>query len=184
MSFPAALIQEYRDLQARARRLVEGLDPADFRRVPPGGGWSMAECVAHLNVAAAHYLPVLSATIEDGRQRGIRTERPAGYGVIGSLFIRFIEPPPRFRSRAPEVFRPVDAGDLQDVVETFLEHQEALVSLLERATGLDPRRLPITSPVSDRIRFRLHAAFAFLAAHERRHLWQAEGVRRRLGTGS
>jgi hypothetical protein len=144
----------------------------------------MAECLAHLNVAASHYLPVLSATIEDGKRRGILASRPGGYGVIASFFIWLIEPPPRFRTRAPEVFRPVSSRDLQDVLETFLDHQEALVTLLGEAAGLDPRRLSIASPVNERIRFRLHAAFAFLAAHERRHLWQAERVRKRLEAGT
>jgi hypothetical protein len=46
-----------------------------------------------------------------------------------------------------------------------------------RADGLDLKRAVVTSPASRFFRMSLGAYLAFLAAHDRRHLWQARQVR-------
>jgi hypothetical protein len=47
-----------------------------------------------------------------------------------------------------------------------------------RATsGLHLARIRITSPASRFFRMSLGQCFGMLAAHQRRHLWQARGVR-------
>jgi hypothetical protein len=51
-----------------------------------------------------------------------------------------------------------------------------LADRLRRANGLDLVRARVTSPVLRWRRFSLGAAFAMLAAHERRHLCQARRV--------
>ncbi len=67
-----AIVDEFDAAQARLHRLV-GIAPEQSwsRRVEPGR-WSMAECVAHLNLTAAAYLPLLHAALERGREMGGR----------------------------------------------------------------------------------------------------------------
>ncbi len=54
---------------------------------------------------------------------------------------------------------------------------------LMRADGLDLARVRVISPVSRCFRLPLGAYFAFVMAHDRRHLWQARQVRTLPGFG-
>jgi hypothetical protein len=51
---------------------------------------------------------------------------------------------------------------------------------LERADGLDLRRVKVATPISRFLKMSLGAMFAQIAAHERRHLEQARRVREKL----
>jgi hypothetical protein len=70
---------------------------------------------------------------------------------------------------------------MDEVVREFLGSRELFVESLHMANGLDLGRVKIPSPASWRVKLNLAAAFALLAAHERRHLWQARRVKDRLG---
>jgi hypothetical protein len=52
--------------------------------------------------------------------------------------------------------------------------QEVLMESLHAADGVALDRATIISPFNRRLRYNLLSMFAILAAHERRHLWQAE----------
>ncbi len=55
-------------------------------------------------------------------------------------------------------------------------YQEQFFDRLHRADGLDLARARVKSPVVSWLGFSLGAAFGLIAAHERRHLWQARKV--------
>lgn len=89
-----------------------------------------------------------------------------------------MEPPPGRRFRAPKSFRPTKRHLFtSETVDVFLELQDEFVSQLRRAQGVDLRRAKIRSPASPLIRFSLGIGFALIAAHARRHLWQAQQVK-------
>jgi hypothetical protein len=46
--------------------------------------------------------------------------------------------------------------------------------------GLDVTTIRVTSPFNASLRYSAYSALHILAAHERRHLWQAERVRDQL----
>ena len=52
--------------------------------------------------------------------------------------------------------------------------QHRLIDLARAARGIDLGRLRIISPFDKRVRHNLYSAFRIVAAHQRRHLWQAE----------
>jgi hypothetical protein len=55
--------------------------------------------------------------------------------------------------------------------------QEQLSRQLEQASGLDLAYIKVPAPEAPPLRFNLKFTFAWIAAHERRHLWQARQVR-------
>jgi hypothetical protein len=71
---------------------------------------------------------------------------------------------------------PPDPGPPAEVLAEFAKLQGELVRLLRRAHGLDLARVKVPSPVTSLLRLSLGQWFHFLAAHERRHLWQAEQI--------
>jgi hypothetical protein len=51
---------EYRAVTGRARAVVDRLGSAVIQP-PPSGGWSVGDCLEHLNVTTRIYLPLQSA---------------------------------------------------------------------------------------------------------------------------
>jgi hypothetical protein len=58
-----------------------------------------------------------------------------------------------------------------------MEKQEEYLRLARRAGRVDLARVKLESPASARVKLSLGETFALLAAHERRHLWQARQVK-------
>jgi hypothetical protein len=158
----------------RAWALVSSTEPRLFTVRPHPTAWSAAECLAHLSLSSESFIPVLREAIDDARARGIRSAKDPRMDVLGKLLKWFLEPPIRkkVKTRAPFVPRSVRAK--AEAFGEFSSLQSKLVDLLEECRGLDLRRIKVVSPFDKRVRYNLYSAFKILAAHERRHLWQAE----------
>jgi hypothetical protein len=122
--------------------------------------------------------PVAARALADGHRR----RRPALPGVIGRWFIRSLEPPakPHSRRNSPRLIRPRDAPPLADAVAAFLASQHQVREFLRRYADIDLAGLRFPNPFVRGIRFSLATGLHVIAAHERRHLWQAWRVRTNL----
>ncbi len=92
------------------------------------------------------------------------------------MFVRWLEPPPRFRMKTPAAFQPPPARTRKEIMAAFRAYQVQYIDRLRQANGFDLARAKVRSPVASWIRMPLGAGFAAMAAHERRHLWQARQV--------
>jgi hypothetical protein len=61
-------------------------------------------------------------------------------------------------------------------VAAFRAYQVQYIDRLRQANGLDLGRARVRTPVATWLRMSLGSGFALLAAHERRHLWQARRI--------
>ena len=156
--------------------LCANLTPEQLATQPPTGGWSVQECLVHLNLTGELYCEQLEPVIDAAKASGERGRGPFRYGLLGGLFIRSQEPPVRYRMTSPKSFRPVPVPD-NSALPTFLSLQERLQDLMHRAEGLPLNKLKITSPESKWLRMSVLEAFGLLLVHERRHLWQAREVK-------
>ena len=148
----------------------------NWREAP--GRWSVAECLAHLNYSVSKVFPALDETIARARARHLTGSGPFHYGWFSRMMARSMEPPPRFKMRSPKLFRTVPAEyEPGELLRAFVAVREQLADRVRAADGLDLKRAIITSPANRLIRMPLGAYLAFLLAHERRHTWQARGVR-------
>jgi hypothetical protein len=169
------LQRQFDSALARARSL-EAMDERAFTAPPPGGGWSVAQCLGHLSLTARALLPRLTAAVEQGGRDAVRGTGPFSRGLVGAALAWSLEPPSRLRSRTPASFEPLPAAGRAEVLTEFAQAHEALLACLRQADGLDLNRLRIASPFAERLQYNLYAAFCIAAAHARRHLWQAERV--------
>jgi DinB superfamily len=169
--------RQLRDARADAEMLVDGLTDAQFNWSPAPGRWSIAECLDHLN-SGWKVLPKLDYKIASASEQGVRGEGPYRHPFLGRLYIRFMEPPPKIRVSAPKAYVPKPDQPLAEVAPRFLELQDEIIRRVIAADGLDLGEIRMSSPISRRFRMSLGQWFAFLAAHERRHLWQAWQVRK------
>jgi DinB superfamily len=176
----AALQQQIADVRRRAKELVSGLTPEQLTRRPDPTRWSIAECVAHLNLAAGVMQPMMSAGIDRGKKRKVYGHGPFNPGLRGGMLIWIAEPPPKFRLPAPKLIGPpVTISDPASVFSEFMRVQDEWERLLTEAEGVDQSKIALGRWWSP-FYCRLSASFPWMMAHQRRHLLQAEGVRRRL----
>ena len=171
----------FEELAAEAGALVAPLTDEQFTWRPSPAVWSIAHCIDHLNATARAYLPALDEGIANAIRRGMYAEGPFRYNWIGRLFVWSLEPPPRFRSKAPTAFLPAPSRPRADIMAAFNAYQVQHVDRLRQANGLDLTRARVTSPVAAWLRIPLGSGFAIQIAHERRHLWQARQLLSRGG---
>lgn len=171
-----ALADELSAVDADARALAAGLGDARASWQPAGGrGWSVAQCLDHLAVANAAYLEPIEAALRRARERGRARRGPVAPGLFAAWFIRSLEPPVRWRVPNPCSITPAPALPLADALSRFLRSQAAVRSALQSAAGLD-LSVRFANPFVPGLRLRALAGFAIIAAHGRRHLWQARRV--------
>lgn len=164
-----------------AAGLLDGLSDAQVNWRPSDGRWSIAECVAHLTASGRIYLAPLDRAIERGVERAMFGGRDFHPNWFGRLLIASMEPPPRRRMRAPKQIVPRPVESRARLAAEFDAMHLALIERIRRATSLDLARVKLRSPIMPLLRMPLGTCFAFLLAHERRHLWQARQVRQELG---
>lgn len=176
---------ELRAAGGEAEDLAAGLTPAQLRWRPEPDRWSVAECLEHLVLTGEAYLEALDPVIEEAHQRGRLARGDYRPTLVGRWLSRLLEPPPGFPVPSPSVLvpgggaepTPQDGGSGEgDPLADFLALRGRFAERLEAADGVDLRRVRMASPFFSLVRFDLGSAFRVIAAHERRHLWQARRV--------
>jgi DinB superfamily len=167
---------DFDEAKARLHRLAASAAEPLWTRRPDPARWSMAECVAHLNLSADAYLPLLHTALDAGRRSGSPAPRRYRRDPVGWLLWRTMAPPVRHRVRTPPPFVPTAAAPLAELIARFDRGHDALADCVAAADGLPLGRLWITSPFNARARYNAYACLSILPRHEHRHLWQAERV--------
>lgn len=181
MSADAQLDAIRHDLHEAARRgrdLAASLDDAAWRRRPPDGGWSVAECLVHLNLTTDAMVPLMDEAVARASQAGQPSPAKLKADLLGRALAWFLEPPYRIRAKTGAAF--VAGADLPKaaVMEKWDRCHRELDALLDRSRGVAIDRVKIVSPFDPRgrMKYSVYSSFLIIAAHERRHLWQASRV--------
>ena len=101
---------------------------------------------------------------------------PFQYNRLGRFVVYLLEPPPRFRTAAPDAFKPGPKRPRTEMMAGFRAFQVQYVDRLRQASGLHLAKARVQSPFTRWIRIPLGSSFAAMIAHERRHLWQMRRV--------
>lgn len=172
----ATVKEDYLLLRERARKLCHRMDEATWSRRPASGGWSVGECITHLNITSEQFMPLLDEAIRRGRERNLTARGPFGLGFMGWALVKFLEPPYKMKRKTGATFEPANVEPMDQTLERFDYLQQELQARVDRAAGLALERLKLKSPFSAHVKYNLYATFCVLAAHQRRHLWQAEQI--------
>jgi DinB superfamily len=170
-----AVIDEFGTAQARFHALAAATRAADWARRPEPARWSIAECVAHLNLTSATFLPALHQALE-GKPKSTVTRRYRR-DPLGWLLWLTMAPPARIRLKTAAAFIPQGTAEAAELVAEFDRLQAEQVACVRSAEGLPLGDLWIRSPFDPRIRYNVYSALTILPRHQHRHLWQAERVR-------
>ena len=162
-----------------ARALVADLDESTgtWRKEP--GSWSVAECLDHLAVGNRVYLAAMEPSAARARGAGRLRRKPAVPGLFGGWFVKSLEPPvtARRKMRAPRKIVPRASPPLGDAAAAFFASHTQVQQFLRTYADVDLGGVHFPNPFIAGLRFSLATGLHVLAAHERRHLWQAWKVR-------
>lgn len=181
---PEEFVAELERQSAQAQTLAMGLSDAALNWQPNDGkSWSVAQCLDHLTIMNAIYLKALQATVESNRDQLEPRKVPIqASGWLTRLVVSFEEPPPKIKLPAPRKISP-PSNLPQAVISDFQTLQKQLAVFVREWGEADLGDLRVKDPL-----FPLHLTvdteLLIIAAHNRRHLWQAENVKRNAGFSS
>jgi len=168
------LLEQLDAVSAHAQRLADRLDGEAFTRRPAAGRWSAAEHIAHLNLTAAAYFPVLDDAISRARRENLRGQPPFKLDFWGRLLKAYLEPPFRMRTKTTQPFIPPENLPGRETFNAFLFTQAELRKRYTGSKGLALDQLKVSSPFAKKIHYSVFSALHLIVAHERRHLWIVE----------
>jgi len=158
--------------------LAAGVTDEQFHWRPlDGRGWSMAQCLDHLGIMNTYYGGAVRRGIKDGQRRSLRHPGPGRPTFFGRRFIASQEPPVRMKLKTPRVALPPLVKSREDIMRTYHEAHDLVRRLIVDAAGIDVNRSTFQNPFIPLVKMRVATGLAILAAHDRRHLWQAEQVK-------
>lgn len=157
---------------ADAVALFQNQSDEFLNRPSATGGWSIVQCLDHLNSYGHYYLPKMREMLK----AAAHSDKPDFTSTrIGAYFTKMMDPETGKRKfKAFKGHIPHSALDSADVVAEFVRQQEELLLLLREGSrkDLDAIRIPIS--ILPIIRMKIGDVFQFIIAHNERHMQQAK----------
>jgi hypothetical protein len=143
----------------------------------PDGGWSIAQCLEHLNRYGDYYIPLIRQGLS--RQEDLVPGGLFKSSIIGSYFTRLMDPDMgKKKIKAFKDYKPGRDLDAHAVVAEFIRQQEMLLTCLQWARKADLRKPRIPVSILKWLKLQLGDVLQFVIAHDERHIRQA---RRNIG---
>lgn len=165
-------------LQADVRQLVLTItylqkeDPELILTQPAAGKWSVVQVLEHLNSYGRYYIPAIEKSLSVNKPSKERFTP----GWIGNYFTKIMKPGADGRitnkMSAPKNHHPSTDLDSKPVMDTFLQQQQQLLDLLEKAKQKDIGAIKTPISISRFIKLKAGDTFRFFIAHEQRHFLQ------------
>ncbi|MDI9879683.1 DinB family protein [Flectobacillus longus] len=136
-------------------------------------GWSVAQCLAHLNAYSDYYLRSF--------QEGMSTNEKflQNHSIkstwLGKLAIKSMHPETgKSKFKAMKGYIPDSELPALDVLDRFITHQKSLLEILRLAKDYQLNQIKIPISIAKFLSLRLGDALYFLIIHQERHILQAE----------
>ena len=141
--------------------------------------WSINEIFAHLNEFARFFNEQFKNRIENTRFREpkeIFISSPLGRSAWNSMKLGNKQNIKR-KFRVRKGFDPIQDNLVTgNDIDTFREHQETMLGILDAAKTVNIRKAKVHIPISKLVRLRLGDALMFAVYHNERHMQQALNV--------
>ena len=157
----------------RVNSLFGKMSDAELKRKPNEKVWSIAENLQHLIVINNSYFPAIE-TIRAGKQKlGFLSRFAFIRNFFGKMILAGVHPNRKKKMKTFLVWEPVLFNTNENLIETFVKHQEALKKLISDSEDLLLKNAIIASPANKNIVYSLADAFEIIVTHEERHVNQA-----------
>jgi hypothetical protein len=156
----------------QAIQVYQNLSTDELLRPATNGGWSIAQCLEHLNRYGHYYLPQIGSGL--ARAKGKPAPDTFQSTWLGHYFIRSMDPQTgKKKYKAFKEYIPAPNLDAAAVVAAFIEQQETLLDYLAPCRRADLNAIKVPISIFRWIKLRLGDVLQFLIAHNERHVQQA-----------
>lgn len=184
MALPADLQRILNDIDQADRAgvvLADSCTDEQFYWRPSSEGWSIAQCLDHLGTMNVVYGNAIRSGVDAAKARGSARRSPAKPGYFGGKFVESMEPPVKRRMRAPRQSKPMPMKERRAILDAYRAGHDLVRQLIAEAGDIDVNRARFPNPFLPLVRFSIATGLFVIAAHDRRHLWQAEQVKQAPG---
>ncbi|MFT3705910.1 MAG: DinB family protein [Agriterribacter sp.] len=160
--------QHLQEVISRFQNMKDGflLKPA------ANGGWSIAQCLDHLNGYGDYYLPQIEKGLRTFRDIPSQTFKSSW---LGNYFTKMMEPTTGTKKmKAFKNHIPLADLDAHAVIAKFIHQQELLLKFVQQAAKADISKIKIPISIAKWVRLNLGDTFRFIIAHNERHIQQAK----------
>ncbi len=166
------LVKKVQDHKQQTAHKFSKMRTSDLNRLSPAGGWSITQCLDHLNSYGNYYLPVIRQNLELALPDDDGKVFESGW--LGRYFVKMMDPETgKKKYKAFKGHIPETNLDPAIVIQEFLKQQDELKLLLLFAANRNLSEIRIPVSICKFIRLKLGDVFQFLIAHNERHLQQA-----------
>ena len=160
----------------RMKDLVHPLSDRQINWRPHYDRWSVLDNLQHINTTNKSYLKNIKEQLEKLHRQVTQIEQKAYWSPLGRFVLYLMEPPYRLRFKAPNKLLPAEPLSREDTVQNFSKLHEEIIILLKEAPFYLLDKIRFYSPGSRHFSWSFIEILSIIAAHERRHLWQAEQI--------
>ncbi|MFD1139736.1 DinB family protein [Larkinella insperata] len=180
------LQERIRAVLATVEREFRPLSDEQLNWKPDTRQWSITQCLQHLNLAERFYIRNLQKKVDDlGLIQTNPTDQALQAGLAGRLLRYAVDPNTTMKLPTVSFMKPRHDLNARDVMQQFIELQQLLHDLLDKATYLDWNRERLMTLFGNWLKINLGDAFLMLVAHSERHINQALRVKQQAaGTSS
>ncbi|MBL8151131.1 MAG: DinB family protein [Blastocatellia bacterium] len=157
-------------------KMLEHLSTAQLNWKPNSDEWSVGQCIDHIIKVNSPYFPIVKNILAGKYQKNFLQSIPFLPGFWGNLIINAVKPETAAKVKARPNFVPTESSITADIVKTFQQHQNQLLSLMKKSSSLPLESIIVTSPVAGFVTYDLYDAYSIITAHEQRHFQQAKRV--------
>lgn len=176
----AAIAEEFAGVRAAFTSLDARVSDADWGRRPSPVEWSVAECIAHLNLTSAAMVPLLRAEFDRAPQMQEAEDRAYRGTFLGRVLASMMGPVKLFagmklgKVATTPPFVPGSGLPRAPIRLAFQRWQEEELQLVRDADRRAIDRVRIESPFRAGTYYDGYSGLVILVRHEKRHLVQAE----------
>lgn len=168
--------------EKQAIELLEGVSPAQANwQASKGSSWSICQCLDHLAKVNFVYSAALQEAASNAKGSYKQPTSIVETGFFGRWFVQQMEPPVNIKLKTPGKAVPAQEGDPRELLQNFLKSHEPIIAVVGNAKSVDVNRLRFKNPFIGFIYFTIGTGLLVINAHDRRHLWQVEQIKKTAG---
>jgi hypothetical protein len=165
--------------EREAESLVSDLTEEELNwQERPGKTWSVGQCLDHLAIMNTFYVSGFVPLVERARTASAGPFRGLASSAGGQWFINSFEPPVKRRLKSPQQTVPRSTVSRAGIVEAYQKSHDLYRQLVRASAAVDVTRVKGPNPFFHFIPMRVSTVLKIIPAHDRRHLWQAQNVKR------
>lgn len=137
--------------------------------------WSVGECLDHLVVTHKLYnskIKELQPLFKDSDEGSFEFK----HTFSGRMILKYVDPNSTTKAKTFKVFKPSLREINTNIIGSFCEEVETMISFAEKLRGVDLTKIKISSPVTKLLRMNVGDVLLINLYHDKRHINQAEKI--------